>query len=209
MEDLNKEYEEVEKQIHVRPITNAGTSHEKLKIGCDRLNFSGGWMRKNYVDTDGGIKQNVLISYLEKAPPENLEIYANCKVEKILKKGNRVTEVKAIHTNKSGKTITINVKSEIVVLSAGTIASSEILLKNKLANSSGNVGKYLSFHPASSVIAQFDHDINGQNDISMAYHCDQFSIIKKHEPGFMIEYIFVSPAQFSDATPDVGKKNAE
>ena len=73
-------------------------------------------------------------------------------------------ESRQIHTN-SDKTITIDVKSTIVVLSAGTIASSELLLQNKIANSSGHVGKHLSFHPASSVIAQFDHVINGQNDL--------------------------------------------
>jgi len=206
--ELHNEYAEVEKQIQVRKITDAGASHEKLELGCRKLGYSGDWMYKNYIADEGGIKQNVLLSYLEKANPENLEIYANCKATKILKDGNKISGIQAVHTN-CDKTITIDVKSTIVVLSAGTIASSELLLQNKMANSSGHIGKHLSFHPASSVIAQFDHVINGQNDLSMAFHCDEFGIVKTQKPGFMIESVFVSPATFSTATPGIGKENAE
>ncbi len=172
------------------------------------MNYSGGWMNKNYVTDEGGIKQNVLLSYLEKANPENLEIYANCKVTKIIKNGNNISRIQAIHTNLD-KTMIIDVTSIIVVLSAGAIASSELLLQNNIANNSGHVGKHLGFHPASSVIAQFDHIINEQNDLSMAYHCDEFGIEKTHKPGFMIESVFVSPATFSTATPGIGQENAE
>ena len=209
-EELDKAYKEVEDQISVRQITKAGTSHEKLEKGCRILGFSGDWMNKNYIETEeGGVKQNVLISYLEKSPSDKLEIYANCKAEKILKNGNEVIGVRASHTNESGKPITINVKSKIVILSAGPIASSEILLKSKIANSSGHVGKHLSFHPASFVIAQFDEPIEGQNDIAMAFYCDKYSVLKENKPGFMIESIFISPAQFSAATPGIGDQNRE
>jgi len=207
-DELDKEYSEVEKQIQVRQITNAGPSHEKLEIGCKKLGYSGSWMYKNYIADEGGIKQNVLLSYLEKANPENLEIYANCKATKIVKNGDKISGIQAVHTNLN-ETITIDVKSTILVLSAGTIASSELLLQNKIANSSGYVGKHLGFHPASSVIAQFDHVIDGQNDLSMAYHCDQFGIGKTHKPGIMIESIFIPPSTFSAATPGIGKENTE
>ena len=212
-DELHNEYTEVEKQIQVRKITDAGLSHEKLELGCKKLGYSGNWMYKNYIADEGGIKQNVLFSYLEKANPQNLEIYANCKATKILKNGNKISGIQAVHTN-NDKTVTIDVKSTIVVLSAGTIASSELLLQNKIANSSGHVGKHLSFHPASSVIAQFDHVINGQNDLSMAFHCDEFGIVKTKKPGFMIESVFISPATFSTATfstatPGIGEENAE
>jgi len=209
MEDLDKEYKEIKQQISVQKITDAGNSHQKLEEGCKLMGYTGGWMDKNYIGTGSNrVKQNVLISYLEKAPPDNLEIYANCKAEKILTQDDKVIGVTAEHINKSSK-IKINVKPKILVLSAGAIASSEILLKNKIANDSGQVGKNLSLHPASSVVAIFDHKINGQDDISMAYHCDHFSIVKTHKPGFMIESVFVSPATFQAATPGTGKDNKE
>ncbi len=207
-DELHNEYAEVETQIQVRKITDAGISHEKLEIGCKKLGYSGDWMYKNYIIDEGGIKQNVLLSYLEKADPENLEIYANCKATKILKNGNKISKIQAVHTT-SDKTITIDVNPTIIVLSAGAIASSELLLQNKIANNSGHIGKHLSFHPASSVIAQFDHVINGQNDLSMAFHCDEFGIVKTKKPGFMIESVFVSPATFSTATPGIGNENTE
>jgi len=206
--DLDDEYEEVKKQISVQKITDAGKSHHKLDEGCDIMGYSGDWMYKNYVGSgENRIKQNVLISYLEKAPYKKLKICPNCKADKILQDGNRIVGVKAVSV--TDKTIKKTIESKIVVLSAGAIASSEILLRSKIANSSGQVGKHLSLHPASSVIAIFDQEINGQNDISMAFHCDHFGIHKTGTPGFMIESVFLSLAQFSSATPGTGEVNKE
>jgi len=208
-DDLDNEYEIVKEQIHVRKITNAGTSHEMLKKGCDDIPLLGDWMHKNYDPKDDeykGVKQNVLLSYLEKADPNFLDVYSNCKVTKIIKNNNKISEIKAVHTI-TGKTITV--KSKITILSAGAIASSELLLQNNISNKNKQVGKHLGLHPASSIIAQFDHDLNGQNDLSMAYACEQFGIEQTGERGYMIESVFVSPATFSTATPGIGKDNAE
>jgi len=208
-DELAKEYETVKKQIHVTKIINAGASHEMLKKGCEDLNLLGDWMYKNYDPADDaykGVKQNVLISYLEKADPKFLDVYSNCKVTKIIKNNNNITEIKAVH-NITGKTITV--KSKITILSAGAIASSELLLQNNISNKHKQVGKHLGLHPASSIIAQFDHPLNGQNDLSMAYACEQFGIEQRGERGYMIESVFVSPATFSTATPGIGKDNAK
>jgi len=46
--------------------------------------------------------------------------------------------------------------AEQVVLAAGTVENSRLLLANKLGNHSGNLGRYLMSHPARSVYALFD-----------------------------------------------------
>jgi len=207
-DELDKEYEIVKEQIHVTKITNAGKSHEMLEKGC-KNKYSGDWMDKNYKPTDDenkGVKQNVLLSYLEKADPNFLHVYSNCKVTKLIKDGDKISEIKAVHTI-TGKTITV--KSKITILSAGAIASSELLLQNNISNNNKQVGKHLGLHPASSVIAQFDQPINGQNDLSMAYACEQFGIEKRGDRGYMIESVFVSPATFSTAAPGIGEDNAK
>ena len=83
-DELDKEYEIVKKQIKVREISNAGKSHKMLEEGC-KNKYSGKWMDKNYIandGADGGVKQNVLLSYLEKADPDFLDVYSNCKLQK-------------------------------------------------------------------------------------------------------------------------------
>jgi len=208
-EELEDEYTEVEKQISVNKITNAGASHVKLEKGCTAMGYDGVWMNKNYTGTgENRVKQNVLISYLQKAPREHLTICSECKAEKIVEQNDRIVEVKAASII-NNETIKKTIKSKIVVLSAGAIASSEILLKSKIANYSGQVGKHLSLHPASSVIGIFDEKINGQNDLSMAYTCDHFGIEKTGKTGFMVESVFLSLAQFSSATPGTGDVNKE
>jgi len=206
-EELKDAYEKVEDQYSVKPITNAGRSHELLKKGCEVLGYSSDWMDKAMV---GDRKQNVLVAYLEKSKKENLTIFANCKAEYVVKNSGKISTIKAtaidLQTNEKHS---VEVTADKIILSAGPIASSEFLLKNKIANKSGKVGKYLSVHPASSVVGLFDEKINGERGMVMAYYCDKFSARKIPDRGFMIESVFVAPSGFSLIMPSFGLKNME
>ncbi len=206
-EQIDDAYTKAEAQYGVTGIQQEGRSHEVIKEGCDALGYSSDWMQKALC---GDLKQNALIAYLEKSKIENLKIYANCKAESVEKSGNTITSVNAIATDPHTK-LKHNVKitAEKIVLAAGPIASSEFLLKNKLANSSGQVGKNFSLHPASSVVGVFDEDINGENSSVMAYYCDEFSARKQDKFGYMIESVFVAPSQFSIIMPSFGMQNLE
>jgi len=206
-EQIDDAYTKAESQYGVTGIQQDGRSHEVIKEGCERLEYSSGWMQKALRK---GMKQNALIAYLEKSKIENLNIYANCKAVSVEKSGNAITAIHAIATDPCTK-LKHNVKitAEKVVLAAGPIASSEFLLKNKLANSSGQVGKNISLHPSSSVVGIFDEEINGQNSNVMAYYCDHFSARKRDKFGYMIESVFVAPSQFSIIMPSFGMQNLE
>ena len=71
----------------------------------------------------------------------------------------------------------IRVNAKVVVVSAGAIASSNILQKSGVANK--NVGDGLALHPAPFVMGHFEENIYGNRGIPMSYTCHQFGVTKQ------------------------------
>jgi choline dehydrogenase-like flavoprotein len=209
-DQLEDAYERVKQMTHIRKIdpTDAGMSHVKLKEGCDVLGYSSDWMSKCYNPDQG--KQSAYVTYLQKANFNNIELYANCSAKKILVEKKRAVGVIAdFKGDQYDEPKPLRIHAKRVILSAGPIASSELLLQCNLSNSNGHVGKHLCVHPSSSVVAEFDEELQGDDGYPMAYYCDEFSIRKRGKPGFVIESVFVPPSQYAIITPSYGRKNRE
>jgi len=205
-DEIKNAYARVGDLISRRKITGAGKCHDLFKNGCEGLGYSGDWMDKAYIPGKG--KQNAVVAFLEKSKTNKIKIYANCAADKIVVGGKKALQVVGIHYNKETKSKKkIIVESDVIIVSAGPIGSSEILLRNNLVNKNGEVGKHLSLHPASSVTAKFDEKVNGDNGMAMAYYCDEFNVRKTQKPGFMIESVFVPPSQMSITMPSFGQEN--
>ena len=101
----------------------------------------------------------------------------------------------------------IRVNSKIVIISAGAIASSKLLLKNGI--SQDVAGRGLCLHPGIQVIGDFDYEIKGNEGIPMAYTVHDFGVtrsadetMKKYNHDgceFLLESIFLPLMQFSIA----------
>jgi choline dehydrogenase-like flavoprotein len=170
-------------------------------------------------------KQNVLITYIHdalKQPDSKMKIYCNCEVEKIDYKNNDKDGSNKNHDSNNlvkavegvfididrNKTHRIRVNSKIVIISGGAIASSALLLQNKIAQNTAGVG--LCLHPAIEVIGDFDYEIKGNQGIPMAYTVHDFGITRNSDQlrmeygfdngaEFLIESIFLPILQFSIA----------
>ncbi len=207
-EQMEDTYNRVGRKINVRKIEpeHAGYSHQKLEAGCSKLGYNSDWMDKCYIPEQG--KRSAYLAYLQDANFDNIELYPNCDANKILMKGNEVDSVIAyFRKDQTTKIQRLVVKAKYFVISAGAIASSELLLRNNISNNNDQVGKHLSIHPSSSVLAEFDEDLQGDEGMAMAYYCDEFSVRRTGKPGFMIESVFVPPSQYSIIAPSFGSTN--
>jgi choline dehydrogenase-like flavoprotein len=151
-----------------------------------------------------GTKQSMLETYIadvEKIHGNTVKIYSDATAQSIVKNsGNAVSGVKATVRGRDGRGFDLKVKSKIVMVSGGTIASSELLLRSNL-NVNGMVGLGVAIHPSPAIIGDFQEEINGHEGIPMAYHCDEFSVLKTGKRGYMLESIFLAPYQFSLPLP--------
>ena len=207
-EDMAPFFDELETNLHVTEIPSRGKNHEVLRKGCEGLGYKASYMRRNCLGCTS--KQSMLETYLKWADEKGAKVYANTAIETILVRNGKAAGVRgATFDKKTGKKHRISINSSIVILAAGAIASSEILLKNNLGNRSGQVGKHLSLHPSPAMIAEFDEEIEGHRDIPMAFACYEFGVLNTKQHGFTIESVFLPPFQFATVIPGIGLAHKE
>lgn len=214
--------------LHVSEVTEdeLNRNNKMLREGAKKLGLKD--HRKNYRNCINCMqcgfchlgchyetKQNVLVTYIHQAlqADSNMKVYCNCKVEKIDYAGDTVQGIEGDFINIDGtKSFRIRVNSKIVIISAGAIASTKILLMNGISQSTS--GKGLCLHPGIQVIGDFDYEIKGNQGIPMAYTVHDFGVTRNTEESvtnsnydgseFLLESIFLPLTQFSIALSGSG-----
>jgi choline dehydrogenase-like flavoprotein len=215
--DLKPYFERVEKRISVSEVRpdELNKNNLVLKRGAEKLGWEAGPNRRNCRDCRQcgfcqmgcyyGTKQSMLETYIpdtQRFHGDLVKIYSDCEAQKVVTSGGRAIGVSATSTGEGGRAHKVDVKAKVTVVSAGTIASSALLLQSGI-NPGGRVGKRVALHPSPAVVGDFEEEIDGHRGIPMAYHCTEFSVLKTGKRGFMIESVFLAPLQFSLPIPGV------
>jgi hypothetical protein len=79
----------------------------------------------------------------------------------------------------------LTVRARAVVVACGSLLTPVLLEKNRLANSSGQLGRNLSIHPAAAALARFNEQIDAANAIPQGYAIEEF-----HDEGLLFEGAF-------------------
>lgn len=216
----------VNKTLNVSEVSDFELNRNSLmlKNGAEKLHFQD--HRKNHRNCISCMqcgfchlgchyetKQNVLVTYLHQAlsaPDSNLHVYCNCDTNKITYKDGIANGVEGDFVNAGGeKLYRIRVNAKVVILSAGAIASSKLLLSNNIAQETA--GRGLCLHPAPFIMGDFDYEIKGNQGIPMAYTIHDFGVTRTSDKTrndwgfdggeFLIESIFLPILQFSIAIP--------
>lgn len=158
-------------------------------------------------------KQDVLVTYLHQAlrkPDLAMRVYCNCYVDRIIHNDGMVEGIEGTFRDRGGRdTYRIRVNAKVFIISAGAIASSKLLLRNGISQTTA--GRGLCLHPAPFVLGDFDIEIKGNQGIPMAYTVHDFGVTRTSdetarrynfvEGEFLIESIFLPLLQFSMALP--------
>jgi choline dehydrogenase-like flavoprotein len=150
-------------------------------------------------------KQSMLVTYIHDSLNNDkldYKVYCNCQADRITYDGNGIAtgvDGTIIDINGSEK-YRIRVNSKVIIVSAGSIASSNLLQKSSIGGE--NVGKGVALHPAPFVIGHFQEEIYGNRGIPMSYTCHQFGVTNDvKNGGFLIESIFLPVFQMAIAIP--------
>jgi hypothetical protein len=131
-----------------------------------------------------GAKRSTDVSYVPAALERGAQLVTSARVHTIVVEQQRARGVVARLA--SGKTL--RVEAEAVVVAGGTLMTPLLLRRNKLCLESGWLGRNLSIHPASKVMALFEETIDMANAIPQSYAIDHYA----HE-GLMFEGGSVPP----------------
>ncbi len=215
-------FEKIEKNLSVKQNTPLETSQdaELLAKGFEKAGME--WKRSTRNVKDCALaaaclsgcysdrKQSMLVTYLPWAVDLGAKIYSDTRVTKVLEQSGKAIGVEAeiIDTKTKRKKASLSVKAPIVVLAAGAVQTPILLLRSKVANSSGQVGKNLACHPTVSVTGHFP-DLN--SNFLGAWHSiyvDQFAL--PEDGGFLLLQAVQEPLEASfEAEPGTGKPYME
>ena len=152
-------------------------------------------------------KQSMLVTYIHDALNDDkadYNAYCNCRVDSITHENGIATGVNGTFIDSKGsEAYRIRVNAKVVIVSAGAIASSNLLQKSSIGGEM--TGKGLALHPAPFVMGLFEEEIFGNRGIPMSYTCHEFGVTNGVEKGgFLIESIFLPVFQMALAIPTLG-----
>lgn len=212
-EEWDKAANEVSEEIHIAKVRDDELNRNSLmlKKGCELLGYT-----KHHANSRNCVncmqcglchlgchyetKQDMRVTYIHKALNDSdsrIRIYCNCSAEKINYSDGLADSVEGDFRDRDGNTLyKITVNAKVVVVAAGSIASTYLLLRNSIAEDRAGMG--LALHPSPFIIGDFPYQIKANQGIPMAYTLHEFGVTNGVEQGgFLIEGIFVPPLQFS------------
>ncbi len=148
--------------------------------GAAKFGWSAGPIPRNAVGCEGqgfcdygcaaGARRSVDISYLPGALEKGAMIITDLRAEKVIIENGRAVGISAL--DELGNEI--RVRGKAVVLAGGSVPTPMLLLRQGIANSSGEVGKNLSLHPSGGVSGVFEERIDPERYIPQGYMMNEF-----------------------------------
>ena len=217
-DELNLIYGHLEEYLFVKRADPevAGKVATAFLSGAEKLGLSCGWLPRNAKECEGfgacafgcpsGSKQSVDVSFIPDAVKAGADIYTRCRAEELRASSGRASGVRGrfldpVTGRPNGKRIEI--EARVTVLAAGAVFTPYFLLRQGLANSSGQVGRNLQIHPATQTIALFDEPLEPPKGIPQCCYVDEF-----RGEGIMLEGGTVPPEIHALALPFAGRRNA-
>jgi choline dehydrogenase-like flavoprotein len=187
---LDRCFDRVESTIRTQPLdqtkTNAGAN--RFFDGARRLGLAPEWFSTNFRECGGsgycnigckyGRKLSMLLNYLPLAQKDGAEIIADAAAVKIILEGAKARNIRCI----TSAGIPFTVHAQHIVIAAGAIASSAILLRSGITH---NVGTRLSFNLTTPMMAEFPEVVNSFDGVQMCCFV--------RGDGFLVETTFNPP----------------
>lgn len=209
---MNRYFERVEKYISAK-------TQDKDTIGGDNRLLRAGAAAKGWRTVDNvrdqlhcagtnncafgcptAAKRSTLVSYVPRALAFGARVYADCKVEKIVRSGKKVTGVTGHIVRANGnRGPRVTVHAPTVVVCAGAIHTPSLLMRSGIHSPSGQIGKNLTLHPNAKVVAVFDENVEGWKGVHQAYQVREFQ-----DEGFIMAAVTLPPGVLAMSMPTYG-----
>jgi choline dehydrogenase-like flavoprotein len=216
---LAPSFERVEAGLAVKPIREDEINelNRIIRRGTRALGWSGlvsqhnreGCVQAGYciLGCSYDAKRSMLVTYVPRAEAAGARIWADAQVEGLEARDGRVRRVHARALGADGRPgARLTVEAPVVVLSAGAVASPDLLLRSRLANRSGLVGRGLHLHPSVMVAGIFEEPIHAYRGIPQSWYVDEFIDLERDpHSGYVLMPIAGFPALTGTQLPGFGR----
>jgi choline dehydrogenase-like flavoprotein len=184
----------------------------RMKEGCEKLGWDFRTITRNAdrerydADLAGlmgfgdvtGAKLGTLKTYLQDAADEGARFVVDCRVDRVLVENGRAAGVEGTYRDEHGRTASVVVRAQTVVLAAGALDTPAVLLRSGIGGPAA--GDYLRLHPATAMPAVFDEPQKAWWGAPQTALSPQFADIEDGY-GFLIETSHASPSVTGSAVP--------
>ncbi len=190
-DQLAPHYDRVEAVLGVAPARAEflGGNARVIARGCDALGLRAHHpLRRNAPDCDGkGVccfgcptdaKRSTNVSYVPLALRAGAELFTGARVEQVRLEAGRATGVVA----RTAAGVAVTIRARAVVIAAGALETPRLLARQGLGAGSSQLGRNLSIHPATGLLAEFDEPITGWDGIPQGYAIEDL-----HDEGILFE----------------------
>jgi choline dehydrogenase-like flavoprotein len=204
-------FERVERALSVAEVTPelAGANAEVARRGAERLGWSHGYLRRNARGCVGSgvcvfgcptsAKQHTGITYIPRASAAGARIVTEADVREVVLEGGRARGVSARLAD--GRRL--EVRAPEVILACGTIHTPLLLDRSGIADPSGQRGRNLAIHPATSAFAMMDEVVDMARGVPQSLYIDEFA-----SEGIMFEGTAGPPAYAAMVLALTGARHA-
>jgi choline dehydrogenase-like flavoprotein len=198
-ERLSDCFDEVARELQVEraPDDNVSRGTQRYVQGARALGLTPQWMLKALPDCRGcgycnvgcsfGSKLDASRSYLRWAEQAGARVLPDAEVMRI---SHRRGLAQGVEARVGRQRERVRVEARVVVICAGAIGSSALLLRSGIRR---NVGTRLSFNAGSMLVAEFDQPLDGHD-------ADQMTVYMRG-PGYLVEVTHNPPMAAALTTP--------
>ncbi|MCC6749888.1 MAG: GMC family oxidoreductase [Deltaproteobacteria bacterium] len=150
-------------------------------------------------------KRSTLVSYLPRALAFGARVYADCRVEKVLFRGQTAIGVQGRVVAPNGELDTrFTVRAREVIVAGGAVQTPVLLLRSGVRVPSGKLGHNLTLHPNAKQEAIFDDPVDGWKGAHQVFQVREF----QHE-GMIMAAVNLPPSLLAMTLPYYGRELGE
>jgi choline dehydrogenase-like flavoprotein len=187
-ETLAPWFAQVEKRLNVAPWAVApNANNAALARGCTALGLSHGVIPRNVerclnlgycgMGCPVNAKRSMLVTTVPGALDAGAVLVTRCRAEKVIVQGSKTARVAAVALDKRGVRPTgrrVTVRARHVVASGGGINTPGLLLRSKLPDPHGVLGKRAFTHIVNSSSALMPEFVDGFQGAPQSVYCEHF-----------------------------------
>ena len=212
--DMEPYFAKVESRISValQDAETIGRDAQLLKAGADAK----GWKiipnLRNQLHCAGtnnctngcptGAKRSMLVTAVPRALARGARIFADCRVERVTRSGDKVTGIEGRFIRPGGRRgPRLSIRAAAVVVAGGAVQTPALLGRSGLKSRSGQLGRNLTLHPNAKVIAFFDEEVTGWHGVHQAFQVREFA-----GEGILITAVNLAPSLVALTLPAHGRE---
>jgi len=208
LEDLSPRMDKyiAENGAHFENEANINQNNKLFKSGCETLGWHVDQFAINTRNCAGlstcnlgcpiSAKQGTAVVQIPVAEQNGVQVIPNCRIEKVIESTPHGVTLLAELTNSrepKDENQHIQIRAKKVILSAGSINTSAILLRSFGGNFNPLIGRYLTCHPAMIMAGEHMDEVNGTQGPPKNYFSEGFV----EQDRFLLESCMYFPFSFA------------